>query len=218
MAGNLNKSIKKSITIEKVAFKILIEAYTIALSKKQYDLDWTEEQFSQYLVSIMERSSIRIKYQLCIRQERKLHNNNSLPVGINYPKKLPRIDISIASWGFKLNTEQEFFFEAKNLCEKNWKKKSGTRVSSKYYLDRYISTGIENFRIGRYYNGAVVGYILQGKTYMILKELKNRLFTDNNTVRNIKKINYINNFQNIYHSKHRIHSNTLEIKHVFLKF
>jgi len=218
MAGNLNKSIKNSITIEKVAFEILIEAYTIALSKKEYDLDWTEEQFSQYLVSIMEKSSIRVRHQLCIRQERKLHDNTYLPVGINNPKNLPRIDISIASWAFKLNIEQEFFFEAKNLCEKNWIKKSGARVSSKYYLDRYISTGIENFRIGRYYNGAIVGYILQGNTYMILKELNNRLFTDNSTVRSIKKINYINNFQNIYHSKHRVRSSTLEIKHMFLKF
>lgn len=217
MAGNLNKSIKNSITLEKVAFKILIEAYTIALSKKQYDLDWTEEQFSQYLVSIMEKSNIRTQHQLCIRQERKLHDNTYLPVGINNPKNLPRIDISIASWTFKVNTEQEFFFEAKNLCEKNWKKKNGARVSSKYYLDRYISTGIENFRIGRYYNGAIVGYILQGQIYMILKELKNRLYTDKNTVRSIKKINYVNNFQNIYHSKHRISSNTLEIKHIFLK-
>jgi hypothetical protein len=218
MDGNVSINIAKSITLEKVAFKILIESYDHALIYNQYKLDWKEEQFSQYLLSLMEDSKLRVKHQLFIRLEEKLHKKRFLPIGINNPKVLPRIDISIASWMFEQNIEKKFFFEAKNLCERNWKKKVGTRVSSKYYLDRYISTGIENFRIGRYYDGAIIGYVLNGKTSNIVKKLNMRLAFDSNTIRNINKTNFTRNFNDIYNSMHLARSKKLELKHIFLKF
>jgi len=220
MAGKLSSKIKSAFpSLEYISFKLLIEVYDLSLDLKEYSLDWEEEQFSQYLVDIMKRSPLRVKYQLTIGVERKLNDGTKLPLGDNHPKKLPRIDINIISWSFVKDVEQEYFFEAKNLCENNWKKKTGARVSSEYYLDRYVSTGVENFRAGRYYDGAIIGYLLEGNIENIITKLNSRLSTDTNTIEVIRNLVFVSGFNHIYCSKHITPlDDEIEVKHLFLKF
>jgi hypothetical protein len=164
MNGRLLSKIKQAFpTIEEVSITLLIEAYRVALTDKCYDLTWDEEQFSVYLVSRMIKSKLSIKHELTIGTEPRLIDYDKLPIDRNNPKKIPRIDISISSWKFKKNEELEYFFEAKNLYENN----IGKKVASSY-INRYIDTGIENFRKGRYYNGSVIGYVLYGGTSKII--------------------------------------------------
>ena len=208
---------KKAIplSIEVLSFKLLIEAYILALKENEYELDWIEDQFTNYLINFMRKSSLNKKYPLDITPQYPLIQDE-LPIDANNPKTLPVIDIRIITWDSPI--QKEYFFEAKNLCENNWKKNSGTTVSSKYYLDRYLSTGIENFRIGRYYNGAIVGYVLQGDIFNIISKLNSRLSSDTNTIQDIQTIDFIPISTNIYNSIHLMpSSDNLELKHIFLK-
>lgn len=215
----LSKLKPYSPSIEQVSLDLLIDSYHILNSRNQYELCWEEEQFSKHLVDIMKTREIRIKRKLTIDIEIKIDNPTKLPTGNNHPKRLPRIDIRIVSWDFEDDKELSYFFEAKNLCEQNWKKRDGRQVYAKHYLDRYISTGIENFRINRYYNGMLIGYILQGNIDNIILQLNQRLTKDSNTKQNIKKLHSSHKYENIYYSKHKQpSSNLLEIKHIFLKF
>ncbi len=221
-SGKLSlKIIKRVPTIEDISFKVLIEAYRKIIELNQYDLNWEEEQINQELVVFMKKSELRIDYHLTIGVERKLFNENKPPIADNNPKKLPRIDINIVSWSFQKDTELEYFFEAKNLYENDYNKK----VASSY-INRYIDTGIENFRISRYYNGSLVGYVLDGETSKIVEKLNIQLTKDRknknkaaNHLSSFEQKNYIKNFDYYYESKHLTPSEEeILIKHVFLKF
>ena len=124
-SGRINQKIKKIfLTIEKISLQVLIEAYNHMVQVNKYDLNWEEEQFNQELVVFMKKSKLRKQYKLSIGIERKLFDEDELPVDENNPKKLPRIDINIVSWSFQKNEELEYFFEAKNLYESDWNKKN----------------------------------------------------------------------------------------------
>lgn len=220
LSVNILNQVKPFIpSIEKISIQVLIEAYNLIIIKKEYSFDWEEEQFSSLIISEMNKQCLTTRWNLNITTERKLLDENKLPINDNNPKHLPRIDISITSWLFKKNKKTEYFFEAKNLCEKNWEKSDNKRVSAKYYLDRYISTGIENFRIKKYFNGILIGYILQGDKLNIINELNSRLLNNLNTIQNIKNLNFLPSYSDIYHSKHQTPAtDSIEIKHIFLKF
>jgi hypothetical protein len=221
-SGQLSPKIKKKFpTIEEISFKVLIESYKLLIGSNEYDLSWEEEQFNQQLVVFMKKSELRIDYHLTIGVERKLFNENKPPIADNNPKKLPRIDINIVSWSFQKDKELEYFFEAKNLYENNYQKK----VAAKY-INRYIDSGIENFRISRYYNGSLVGYILDGEIINVIDKLNVQLTKDrknknkaSNNLSSFEQKNYIKNFDCYYESKHLTPSKEeMLIKHVFLKF
>lgn len=217
---NILNQVKPFIpSIDKISVQVLIEAYNLIIIKKEYSFDWEEEQFSSLLISEMNKQYLTTRWNLNITSERKLLDENKLPINENNPKYLPRIDISITSWLFERNKQTEYFFEAKNLCEKNWKKSNNTSVSAKYYLDRYISTGVENFRIKKYFNGILIGYILQGDKLNIINELNFRLLNNLNTIQEIRNSNFLPSCSDIYHSKHQTPTtDSIEIKHIFLKF
>ena len=220
MSGKINQKVRKSFpTIEEISLKVLIEAYKSVLSNNLYNLDWKEKQFSVHLLSFMKKSNLKTTYHLTMDSERELIEYDELPIDDNDPDKVPRIDIRILSWKFAKDKEVEYFFEAKNLSQRNWNKKSGTLVSASYYYGRYIDTGIENFRTNRYYDGSLLGYILQGKIVPIVENLNKQLNQDTNTINQIENIKYIKGFSHCYKSKHLTPSKKeLNIKHVFLKF
>ena len=220
--GKLSLNVKEKFpTIEEISFQVLIEAYKEMFKSSEYNLNWEEEQFNQELVVFMKKSQFRTKYKLSIGVERKLFNENELPINDNNPKKLPRIDINIVSWSFAQDKELEYFFEAKNLYENDYKKK----VASKY-INRYIDTGIENFRKGRYYNGSLIAYILNGNITKIIDKLNIQLTKERknknkatNHLSSIDKKNYIKKFDHCYESKHLTpEKEEMLIKHIFLKF
>jgi len=215
-SGKLSlKIIKEFPIIEKISFELLIEAYRKSVKNTQYDLDWEEDQFTNYLINFMRESKLNRIYPLDIVPQYPLLQND-LPIDSNYPKTLPIIDIRICNW--KSENQKEYFFEAKNLSEKNWYKKSGAKVDASSSQRRYIKTGIENFRTGRYYNGSLIGYILEGEIVIIIDKLNGRLIKDETNVKLIEKVDYIKDFSYFYESLHSQESKELKIKHIFLKF
>jgi len=221
MVGRVSKRIKNAFgSLETVSFSLLVESYHLAVEKKEYELDWEEEQLSQYLVDLMKTSRLRTTYHLTIGVERKLNDTTKLPIGSNHPKKMPRIDVNIVSWFFKKNIEQEYFFEAKNLYEDNYQ----TKVASQY-LNRYIDTGVENFRTQKYSNGSLVGYVLNGEIHKVVNKLNKQLKKDrkyyqaSNCLRELIKIDLATNYTNCYESQHYRNSDkSIKIQHIFLKF
>lgn len=217
MSGKLSLKVKNAFpSIEKISIRLLIESYNLAMIDKRYDLDWEEDQFTNYLINFMRRLPISKKHSLDIVPQYQLIKDG-LPINNNNPKTLPIIDIRIFTW--QLPNQKEYFFEAKNLCQNDWNKKTGTKVSTYDYTKRYINTGIENFRIGRYYDGALVGYVLEGNTSSIIDKINMRLLKDSNTINKIEPLLHTVSFKDIYSSIHlTLPSDNLNIKHIFLNF
>lgn len=220
MNGKLSQNIlnktKLNIAIEVISIKLLIEAYSCAMVDKRYDVDWNEDQFTNYLINFMRKLPFSKKHSLDIAPQYQLLKDE-LPIGNNNPKTLPIIDIRIFTW--QLPNQKEYFFEAKNLSQNDWTKKSGAKVSASYYQKRYIDTGIENFRIGRYYDASLVGYILEGKVLPIIDKLNIRLSKSANTINKLEPLLYTASFKDICSSTHLTPSgDNLHIKHIFLKF
>jgi len=223
MGGKLNSKIRAIFfsSFEKICMQVLIKAYDSIIKDNKYNINWDEEIFSAYLFSHMEKLDITSKNKLHINIEDKLLDINKLPVEENNPKKLPRVDISFASWEVIKNKKVRYFFETKNLYENNYEKKVASA-----YINRYIDTGIENFRISRYYNGSLVGYVLEGETSKIIDKLNIQLTKDRknknkaiNHLSSFEQKNYIKNFDYYYESRHLAPSKEeILIKHIFLKF
>ena len=223
MGGKVNSKIRAIFLLkfEKICMQVLIEAYNCVTEDNKYDVDWEEEAFSAHIFSYMEKLDLTSKHKLHINIEYNLLDINKLPIDENSPKKLPRIDIGFESWEIIKNKKVKYFFEAKNLYENNYKKKVASQ-----YINRYIDTGIENFRIGRYSNGSLVGYILEGKTTRIIDKLNIQLTKDRknknqaiNSLSLLKQTNYMKIFEYCYESKHLTPSKEeMLIKHIFLKF
>ena len=150
MTGRLSNPITNSVFLnyERICLRILIGAYRVVYSKKQYELDWEEDQFTEWLIVEMKRHNLTSKHRLHIYSQ-CLMRKDELPTNDNHPKISPKIDIGFWNWKCTQN-HTEYFLEAKNLSLDNWKKKTGAAVSAIYYLNRYIETGICNYTTGRY--------------------------------------------------------------------
>ena len=222
MAGKLSPKIRIIFLkkFEKICMLVLIRAYNQVVKDNKYNIDWEEEEFTAHIFSYMENLSLTRKCKLHINIEHKLLNINKLPINENNPKKLPRIDISFASWEIIENEKVKYFFEAKNLYENNYKTKK-----SSSYINRYIDTGIENFRTNRYYNGSLVGYVLKGDVDKIIGKIEKQLKKDRkkykpyNSLSNFEKKSRIKSFKHYYETKHLTPlKKEIIIKHIFLKF
>jgi len=221
MTGGLSNAVSNSffLNFERICLRVLIGAYYQIYNKKEYDIDWEEDQFSDWLINRMNKHKLTLKYRLFIYPQ-SLIRKDAPPVDDNHPKKSPKIDIGFWSWSF-INAPAQYFFEAKNLCAKDWFKRTGTKVSSSYYYNRYIETGIENFRTERYPNGSLLGYVLNGDIETIVQGINERLkFTQVLIQELIRDNDYeIENYSFFFCSKHvDKRSNPVKIKHIFLSF
>ena len=74
-------------------------------------------------------------------------------------------------------------------------------------------------KIKKYFNGILIGYILQGDKLNIINELNFRLLNNLTTIQDIKNLKFLPSCNDIYHSKHQTpDTDSIEIKHIFLKF
>src|SRR5262249_16950948 len=127
----------------------------------------------------------------------------------------PRIDVKYSVWSS--NIEIDYYMEAKNLAENNWKKQStNTSVNASSLRKRYINTGIGNFSSGRYPNGCILGYVMEGKLSNIVK-LLNQILASNQ--RSEEKLVNDRTYNVPYHyiSKHN-KTSMPTLKHLMLDF
>lgn len=217
MTGRLSNAITNNVFLnyERICLRVLIGAYRIIYSQKQYELDWDEDQFTEWLIVEMKKHDLTSKHRLHIFSQ-SLIRKEELPINDNHPKISPKIDIGFWNWEHTQNAI-EYFIEAKNLSLDNWKKKTGVAVSATSYLNRYIETGIGNFTTCRYTNGSLVGYVLNGDIEPIVQKLNERL-TESQQLKCISENYNIEDYPHIYLSEHSTKDTNVKIKHVFLSF
>lgn len=174
MGGKLQQDI---ISLFKAKFEdscihLLLEAYFMLKSSGRKVNEESENNITAQLVGYMKKSSKRTDLQIHLERESYLDNEETYE-GLQDADKSPRIDIKYSVWNSSI--EVEFYMEAKNLAETNWKKNSTNAIVDANKLrKRYIETGITNFTSGRYPNGCLLGYILEGNIHKIV-ELFNQL-------------------------------------------
>lgn len=168
MNGNIDQQIriyfKKDFEI--ICQKILVSAYKDVLADGNYDTEWKENKFTRHLIGFMKKQKEVKINKIWIKSEIVVYHNCIQEEGSD-PDKYPVIDIWLANW--RSDTPNEYFIEAKNLSEKDWEKKSGSKVKSYQQRGRYIDTGINNFISGKYPFGCLCGYIVQGNTQKIVE-------------------------------------------------
>lgn len=133
---------------EQICFQLIIEAYQTSLTGRVVKLDWNENDISSELHRHIKENPLRLKYRIFSHIEAHIPKNTPKEKG--FADKFPRIDFCMAT--FALADEYEYFLEAKNLKENDAVLKR-----------RYIDTGIDNFVSGKYVNGSLVGYLLEGR-------------------------------------------------------
>lgn len=149
MALNTIVSEKFRNAFEQRCYRLMIEAYQTALTEKVIQLDWNENDISSELHQHIKSNPLRLNWKVSTNVEANIPKHISKVKG--FSDTFPRIDFRLTS--FISTSEYEYFFEAKNLKQKD----SGLKR-------RYISTGIDNFVSKKYENGSLIGYLLDGKT------------------------------------------------------
>lgn len=126
---------------------LLTQAYQTSLTTKVIQLDWDENDISSELHEYIKVNPLRSKWKVSSNVE--AHLPKGIPKVKGFSATFPRIDFRLTA--FMSTFEYEYFFEAKNLKEKDSALKR-----------RYIETGIDNFTSGKYKDGSIVGYVLEG--------------------------------------------------------
>lgn len=189
-------NIKLREKFEKNCNRLIISAYQTSLTEKVIQLDWMENDISHELYEIIDENPKRIQWKISLNREFILSKPVNKKKG--FANKLPKIDLRMSCFGKEL--EYRYFFEAKNLKENDSALKR-----------RYIDTGIDNFVSGKYSNGSLLGYLLDGKTDETIKGINSLLEKDNRKAEflqmkdfKIHKDYYESNHPNIGTLKHLI--------------
>ncbi|MFA5619092.1 MAG: hypothetical protein WDA08_02160 [Weeksellaceae bacterium] len=200
MALNTTVYNKFRNAFEQKCFRLIIEAYQTSLTEKTIQLDWNENDISSEIHKYIKANPLRLKWKVSTNVEAHITNEKISKVK-GFADKFSRIDLRLTS--FVSTYEYEYFFEAKNLKQNNSALKR-----------RYIDTGINNFVSGKYENGSLIGYLLEGKTDETVKGINSLLEKNkrNTEVLNLKSDKLL---KTIYQSNH---SDIGTLKHLILDF
>lgn len=135
-------------SFEDNCYQLLIEAYNSSITEKIIQLDWDENDITSELHKHINLNNLRLIWEISTNVEHHLPKE-IIEKKKSFASKLPRIDLRLSCINSML--EYTYYFEAKNLKEKNSKLKR-----------RYINTGINNFVTKKYRNGSLVGYLIKG--------------------------------------------------------
>ncbi|MBN2612522.1 MAG: hypothetical protein JXB00_13275 [Bacteroidales bacterium] len=186
MALNTSVANKFKDAFEQKCFRLIIDAYRTSLNEKVIQLDWNENDISSELHRYIKTNLLRIKWKISTNVEANIPKDIQKVKG--FADKFPRIDFRLTS--IISIYEYEYFFEAKNL------KQNDTALKR-----RYIDTGIDNFVSGKYANGSLVGYLLEGKAEETIGGINRLLEKDK---RNTEILIFKNHelFESYYESDH----------------
>jgi len=218
MKGQIRKNIRDSV-LDNLCLQcidLLIRAHKLALSNNNFNTNWEEDTFTAHLLVYLDH--LKIEEQWCINPQVALYSKE-ISQGLISPLKAPKPDIKFEKYAFQNQKPFTFYIEAKNLSETDWNKKNGSKVVASGQIRRYVNTGIENFKIERYPNGCLAGYVVQGKIIIIVERINNRLAKLQRYKECISMIYLDENTVGQCISKHITNSgNELFLKHILLKF
>jgi len=195
---NHNNSFRKAF--EDDCIKILISAYHRVMKDKTINLNWEENDITTLLYQYMDKNKFRLSNNIYVNPEHPLENN-ILYRNRGFAAKYSRIDIRFVT--IKYSAQYDYFAEAKLLKEQNVKLKR-----------RYIKTGIDNFRSGKYYNGCLIGYIVKGDLFKTIEGINKLLKKDNRNTELLSKI--ANKYHNEYYES--VHNSIGLLKHYMFDF
>lgn len=215
MSGKLNKHIVLTVRkqFENNCCQILLDSHKELLKKGANLRDAKENTVTVQLLGYMQRHPLSSNYEIT---RENYNDSEAVYEGLDDPDTSPRIDIKFMTW--TSSEKVKYFFEAKNLYENNFTKAGKKNpLNSKAYQKRYIKTGIDNFVNGKYPNGFLVGYVLEGNPENIAGKINDLLKTESRNGECLKKKSADGTVQYFYESKHT--STHLEhLKHYFLNF
>ena len=136
------------------------KGYELMIFEKRYQTEWEEDNLTICLVETIKRTDFLGLYQISVNYQPPIYDEAMAFEGAN-SLRAPRVDFKFSK--FFGPVEYDYYAEAKNLSESDWiKPSSASKVSASHYRARYIDTGIENFLSGRYPEGFLVAYIVNG--------------------------------------------------------
>ncbi|HMT74851.1 MAG TPA: hypothetical protein PKA77_12345 [Chitinophagaceae bacterium] len=171
----------------------------------------TENNITAQLVGLMKRNPKRSSLRIHLDRENYL-DSDEIYAGLENADESPRIDIKYTTWNAK--EEVEFFMEAKNLAENDWQKANGATVNAKALRKRYIETGIFNFTSGRYLNGCLIGYVLEGSVMKVANLINQELIQAKRPNETLNKQG--SNDGNHYYISNHSGTSINTLKHFFL--
>jgi hypothetical protein len=215
MRGQLSKKIIQSFKekFEENCISLLIESFQSVHNSGRVITDYSENDITAQLVGAMKANPKRKNLQISIDRENYLDFENTYQ-GLTNADKSARIDIKYNTW--HTSEEYEYFMEAKNLAEDNWIKSNQTCVDAARLRKRYVETGIDNFITGKYSNGCLLGYVLQGNSDKIVEKINSLLKSAKRESEHLKSSNQYTEI-NFYFSDH-LNPSRMKLKHFLLNF
>ncbi len=198
----LNKVIVASFKrgFEEKCFQLITESYVTAVETKVIKLNWDENDVTSELHAHIKENPLRLKWSIVTNVEQHLPKDD-ITKEKGFAAKLPRIDLRLVTINSSL--EYEYHMEAKNLKEK-----------SSALKRRYIDTGINNFISGKYENGCLLGYNLEGTLHKTVYGINKLLKKDK------REPEYLKEQENHLHDKYyeSKHPDDFTIKHFMFDF
>lgn len=197
---------------EENCISLLLDSYNKIPNKNTFK-ELTENNITAQLIGLIKLNPLRTELNISVNRE-AYNDTEAIYKGLSDADESPRIDMKYTVWNS--NIEFEYFIEAKNVSENNWKKSTVTTpINAKELQKRYISTGIQNFITGRYPHGCLVGYVTEGISNNIVTKINTLLTSENRAKENLNQKH--GGFAQHYISSHT-GSSINELKHFFLEF
>ena len=200
MVGRFNHGDSFREAFKGKCIKLLVSAYNKAAKEKSINLDWEENDITAQLHKYVDKDRFRVVNNIITNVEHHLADD-SLPKERGFAAKYSRIDMRFVS--IKNEIEYKYFAEAKLLKEKDSALKR-----------RYIETGINNFSSGKYYDGFLVAYIVEGVLISAVNGINKLLEKDRRNSEILKKVT-CNCHDEYYES---VHDSIGKLKHFMFDF
>lgn len=217
MNGRVNEKYRQGLKIHfaLLCLDALRRGYEQMVSDGQYDVDWKEDKLTAHLVEKTKLTGFLSPKQISINHQPPVYSEEVI-YGDDDPSEAPRVDFKFTKWYGR--TEFDYYAEAKNLSATNWQKRDGSKVNASKYRVRYIDTGIENFLSGRYPEGCLLGYVVNGETEKIVEGI-NQLIELRQLIPRIGLIQKDNeNLSPIfYQTEHLVGERIITIRHLFMQ-
>jgi len=199
---------------ESDCISLLLDGYR-SLRQTGRDLrEANENNITAQLVGFMKDNPKRKSLQISVHREDHIDTKDTYE-GIVNADESARIDVKYVVWNSI--EEHEYYMEAKNIGQNNWKKSTaGITVDARRLRKRYLETGVTNFTSGRYPFGALIGYVLEGEPTEIVGQI-------NDLLKSLKKEKEVlvkvegDECDFLYVSTH-VNSKITLLKHFFLNF
>lgn len=219
--GTIGSNIKQAFveSFQHNCITLVCQAHDVLYGRNAITQDMDEETISTCLYDCVRNNQYTIELGIHVNIEHRL-----LPIGyVQTPtpsKQLSRIDFHFEAdcWEQTHVERFEYFMEAKNLYEHNFKKSSNTSITNaKYYYKRYIETGIDHIIKGDYPSNAIIlGYVLIGDMNPVVNDINSELSSLNRSSEHLfhKPTPYECDIRGTFSSSHSVG----RIGHLMLKF